>query len=68
MTQEDLNEVMGKSLANHQLRALAEDGGNLASALALIDRLESELLDARAEAEARNTPVCTGKTRESEGD
>ena len=28
MTQEDLNEVLGKSLANHQLRALAEDGGN----------------------------------------
>ena len=37
MTQEDLNEVMGKSLANYQLRQLAEDGGNL----------ESELLNAQ---------------------
>ena len=46
MTQEDLNEVMGKSLANYQLRQLAEDGGNLESALTLIDRLKSELLNA----------------------
>ena len=46
-SQEDLNEVMGKGLANYQLRQLAEDGGNLESALTLIDRLESELLDAQ---------------------
>ncbi len=47
MTQEDLNEVMGKSLANYQLRHSAEDGGNLESALTLIDKLESELLNAQ---------------------
>ena len=47
MTQEDLNEVMGKSLANYQLRQLAEDGDNLESVLTLIDRLESELLNAQ---------------------
>ncbi len=51
MTQEDLNEVLGKSLANYQLRQLAEDGGNLDSALTLIDRLESELLNAQEHAQ-----------------
>ena len=51
MTQEDLNEVMGKSLANYQLRQLAEDGGKLDSALTLIDRLESELLNAQEHAQ-----------------
>lgn len=51
MTQEDLNEWLGKSLANYQLRQLAEDGGNLDSALTLIDRLESELLNAQEHAQ-----------------
>ena len=51
MTQEDLNEVLGKSLANYQLRQLAEDGGNLESALTLIDRLESELLNVQEHAQ-----------------
>jgi hypothetical protein len=43
MTQEDINEVMGNSMKNHQLHSLAFDGGNIEAAKLLIERLEAEI-------------------------